>query len=145
VNVERGVNSRLDPIQAAVLDVKLTHLNEWNSRRTEIAHRYLDAFAHTSLILPTVPEWAEPVWHLFVVRASARDVLQQQLAEAGVQTSIQYPVPPHLQRAYADLGHVSGAFPLSEKLADEVLSLPIGPHLTDQQVDVVIATVRELA
>lgn len=145
VNVERGVNSRLDPIQAAVLGVKLSRLDEWNARRVQIARRYLDAFERSSLILPSVPEWAEPVWHLFVVRSEARDVLQNRLAEIGVQTSIHYPVPPHLQQAYASLGHAAGAFPLSEQLAGEVLSLPIGPQLTDEQVDVVIAAVREFA
>ena len=127
----RGVNSRLDPLQAAVLRVKLARLDEWNARRARIAAFYGDRLRDAPLDLPFVPNWADPAWHLFVVRTARRDALQVALAEAGIQTLIHYPTPPHLQGAYADLGQKAGSFPLAERLAGEVLSLPIGPHLTE--------------
>jgi dTDP-4-amino-4,6-dideoxygalactose transaminase len=123
-----GLNSRLDSLQAAFLRVKLRHLDEWNDRRRQVAARYLEALAGIEeLTLPGVPDWADPVWHLFVVRHPQRDALQEQLADAGVQTIIHYPIPPHLAGAYAG-GFPAGGLPLAERLADEVLSLPIGPH-----------------
>jgi dTDP-4-amino-4,6-dideoxygalactose transaminase len=137
-----GVNSRLDPIQAAVLGVKLRHLEEWNGRRQRIAARYLDTLHRSGLGLPAVPNWAEPVWHLFVVRAQDRARLQADAGAAGVNTQIHYPTPPHLQGAYAEMGLGAGSFPIAERLAGEVLSLPIGPHLGEEQVEAVIATVR---
>ncbi|WP_338503907.1 DegT/DnrJ/EryC1/StrS family aminotransferase [Sphingomonas kaistensis] len=145
VNEVRGVNSRLDPVQAAVLGVKLKHLAEWNERRRVTANFYLDALVETNLVLPEVPAWADPCWHLFVVRSPERDRLQAQLAEAGIQTLIHYPIPPHRQQAYADLGYGEGAFPIAERLADEVLSLPIGPHLAREQAELVVEAVRRAA
>lgn len=142
VNEERGVNSRLDPIHAAVMRAKLHRLDRWNDRRRAIAARYLAELAGTDLILPAVPAWAVPVWHLFVIRSPAREALMARLTAAGVQTLIHYPIPPHLQQAYADLGHGPGSFPIAEQLAREVLSLPIGPHMTDEQVEAVIAAVK---
>jgi dTDP-4-amino-4,6-dideoxygalactose transaminase len=137
VNEVRGVNSRLDDLQAAILGVKLRVLDEWNVRRARIAARYADALRDTPLVLPVVPEWATHAWHLYVVRvpggATARDRVQRLLADAGVGTIIHYPIPPHRQQAYADLGIPADAFPLARAMADEVLSLPIGPHLTDEQ------------
>ena len=124
-----GVNSRLDPVQAAFLRVKLGHLDVWNARRTRIAAHYTRALAGTGLVLPAVPEGVDPVWHLYVVRTPARDALQARLAEAGVGTLIHYPIPAHRQEAYAEAGWPAGAFPLASRMADEVLSLPIGPHL----------------
>jgi len=129
VNTVRGVNSRLDPLQAAVLRVKLGVLDAWNDRRRAIAARYGAALAGTGLILPAVPDWAEPVWHLYVVRSGDRDGLQARLAEAGVQTQIHYPIPPHMQAAYADAGLAPEALPLARAMAAEALSLPIGPQL----------------
>jgi dTDP-4-amino-4,6-dideoxygalactose transaminase len=134
-----GYNSRLDELQAAFLRVKLRKLDEWNNRRSAIAARYLEAWSEVSeLTLPHVPEWAEPVWHLFVVRHLQRDQFQKQLTEAGIGTLIHYPVPPHLSGAYADGKWARGAFPLAESLANTVLSLPIGPHLKPEQAGVVI-------
>lgn len=130
VIVERGVNSRLDPVQAAILRVKLTVLDEWTDRRRALAAAYGEALADTGLTLPAVPEWAEPVWHLYVVRSSERDALQARLTEAGVGTLIHYPIPPHMQEAYADLRLAPDALPIARQLAGEVLSLPIGPHLS---------------
>jgi dTDP-4-amino-4,6-dideoxygalactose transaminase len=141
-NEVRGFNSRLDDIQAAVLAAKLPSLDAWNARRARIAARYSDALGDTGLILPFVPAWAEPVWHLYVVRSSNRAALQTDLREQGVETLIHYPTPPHMQPAYADLALAEGTFPISERLHREVLSLPIGPHMSDAQVEIVIAAVR---
>lgn len=143
VNEERGVNSRLDPLQAAVLGVKLANLDEWNARRAQIAATYAARLADCDLILPSVPSWAKPCWHLFVVRSRQRDGLAKRLAERGVQTLIHYPIPPQLQRAYADLGLSAECLPVAEQLAKEVLSLPIGPQMTDAQVEMVCDAVRE--
>ena len=142
VNAVRGVNSRLDELQAAVLRVKLPLLEEWNERRRRVAARYLDGLRGTALRLPSAAPGADPVWHLFVVRSEARDRLQQHLTKKEVQTLIHYPIPPHLQAAYADLAYPVGAFPIAERIHRECLSLPIGPHLTDAQVGDVIDAVR---
>jgi dTDP-4-amino-4,6-dideoxygalactose transaminase len=145
VNEVQGCNSRLDPLQAAVLGVKLRHLDKWNARRRHIAGRYLEALAGSCLGLPGVPEWAEPVWHLFVVRHPRRDEIQHLLADGGIGTLIHYPIPPHLQRAYAEHSQAGHGLPLAEQLASEVLSLPIGPHLDDDAVDAVIEALRRVA
>lgn len=145
VNQVRGYNSRLDPVQAAALQVKLRHLDEWNARRRAIAAHYNRELAATSLILPSVPDWAEPVWHLYVIRSPQRDQLRSSLEDAGIGTQIHYPIPPHLQEAYRDLGWGKGRFPLAEKLAASVLSLPIGPQLDDAGVDAVIDALRARA
>ncbi|MBS1846964.1 MAG: DegT/DnrJ/EryC1/StrS family aminotransferase [Actinobacteria bacterium] len=145
VNELRGVNSRMDEIQAAVLRVKLTHLDEWNARRASIAATYLRELAGVGgLELPTVPEWADPAWHLFVVTHPERDRLQQHLTAAGVQTLIHYPIPPYRQGAYR--GHPAvGASPIADRLADTVLSLPIGPQLDDESVARVAALLHSFA
>ncbi|MCW3797510.1 DegT/DnrJ/EryC1/StrS family aminotransferase [Sphingomonas sp. BN140010] len=141
VNEVRGVNSRLDPVQAAVLTVKLRHLNEWNGRRAVIAGHYRTALAASGLELPFVPDWADPAWHLFVVQADAREALQAGLTEAGVQSLTHYPIPPHRQQAYRDLALPAGSLPVAERLAQRVLSLPIGPHMSATQVDAVVGAV----
>lgn len=142
VNEVQGVNSRLDPIQAAVLRVKLAVLDAWTDRRRRIAAAYLKSLADTGLTLPDVSGPSDPVWHLFVVRSPNRDQLQARLAEAGVGTLIHYPIPPHRQQAFAALALGEGSLPVAERLAAEVLSLPIGPHLEEGQVEAVIAAVR---
>ena len=129
VNEEAGVNSRLDPIQAAILRVKLKVLDEWTERRRAIAALYTEQLCDTGLILPYVPDWAEPVWHLYVVRTAERDALANRLRDAGIGTQIHYPIPPHMQAAYADMGIAPGNLPLARDLAAEVLSLPMGPQL----------------
>ena len=142
----KGYNSRVDELQAAFLRAKLKVLPEWNGRRRKIAAAYLAGLKDVSgLVLPVVPDWAEPVWHLFVVQHPKRDALQQKLAEAGVGTLIHYPVPSHLSDAYADMGLKRGALPVVERMAESVLSLPIGPHLTQPQVDFVIETVMRVS
>jgi len=143
VNDLRGLNSRLDPIQAAALRVKLKVLDTWNARRAAIANRYQTELTNSGLSLPFVPNWSEPVWHLFVVRSLNRDDLQRQLNEKGIGTLIHYPIPPHLQAAYADLGFKKYAFPIAERIHNEVLSLPMSPHMTSEQVEQVTASCRE--
>jgi len=140
-NETKGYNSRLDELQAALLRVKLSKLDEWNERRKHVAARYLCELEGAGVRLPRVPSWADPVWHLFVVQHSSRADLQRRLSNAGVGTLIHYPLPPHLQKAYAELGYGRGAFPIAEQMADEVLSLPISPHMSDADVDFVIAQV----
>jgi dTDP-4-amino-4,6-dideoxygalactose transaminase len=137
-----GQNSRLDEVQAAVLRVKLAHLDGWTSRRREAAASYQQGLAGTSIVLPEVHERADPVWHLYVVRHPARDALAQHLSECGIETLIHYPVPPHRQHAYSAAGWV---LPMADELAGTVLSLPMGPHLLSDEVDVVVSAVREFA
>lgn len=141
-NEVQGFNSRLDEIQAAVLRVKLRCLDEWNERRRIIAARYANALADTGLILPYTPDWADPVHHLYVIRSKQRDALRRYLQDAGVGTLIHYPVPPHLQKAYRELGLQEGSLPISERVHREVLSLPIGPHLEEADQHTVIQAIR---
>jgi dTDP-4-amino-4,6-dideoxygalactose transaminase len=129
-NEAKGANSRLDELQAAFLRVRLRHLDEWNSRRARIAERYLSELEGSDLLLPRVAEGSDPAWHLFVVRHKKRDELQKRLKQVGVNTLVHYPVPPHLQEAYRDLGLSSGRFPITESIHQEVLSLPMGPQLS---------------
>lgn len=138
VNEIQGFNSRLDPLQAAALRVKLKVLDEWNARRAAIANRYQNELKNTGLILPFVPDWAGPVWHLYVIRHAQRDTLQKQLSEMGIGTLIHYPIPPHLQQAFASTGFLNKQFPTAEQIADQCLSLPIGPHLDEASVTSVI-------
>ncbi|HEV7651152.1 MAG TPA: DegT/DnrJ/EryC1/StrS family aminotransferase [Actinophytocola sp.] len=141
----KGTNSRLDELQAAMLRVKLAHLDEWNDRRVAVADRYRTELSDVDgeLVLPAVPEWARPVWHLFVVRTADRAGFQERLSAAGVDTLIHYPVAAHRAPAFAELGMAAGSLPLAERLAGEVVSLPMGPHLTAAQVGQVIAAVRD--
>jgi dTDP-4-amino-4,6-dideoxygalactose transaminase len=141
VNEVQGVNSRLDPLQAAMLRVKLKYLDEWTERRRAIATRYSNGLSNSGLIVPHVPNWAEPAWHLYVVQSTKRDALQQHMAKAGVGSLIHYPIPPHMQAAYANLNIAPDALPLARRLAGEVLSLPMGPHLDEKQQDHVVATI----
>ncbi len=141
---EQGVNSRMDPIQAAMLRVKLAHLPEWNRRRHALAVRYWNGLMGTpDLQLPRVAPGSEPVWHLFVVRHPRRDELAAHLRSRGIETRLHYPEPPHLSGAYLDAGiRTGGDLPVTEAWARECLSLPIGPHMTTAQVDDVIAAVK---
>jgi dTDP-4-amino-4,6-dideoxygalactose transaminase len=145
-----GVNSRIDELQAAFLRVKLAHLDEWNARRKKIAALYLSRWPaavsaslrlstpNPQLTLPFVPEWADPVWHLFVVRHPKRDALQKHLEESGVQTLIHYPVPAHLSGAYRYLGTSKGTLALCEALSNELLSIPIGPQMSEIEADYIV-------
>ena len=138
-----GLNSRLSELQAAFLRVKLPRLAEWNARRARIAAAYAAQLGGVGdLVLPTTPAWATPAWHLYVIRTARRDDLQQHLRAQGVGTQVHYPVPPHLSPAYRGAGWQRGAFPLAEKYAGEVLSLPIGPHVRANEVDYVCEQIR---
>jgi dTDP-4-amino-4,6-dideoxygalactose transaminase len=141
VNEIKGVNSRLDELQAAILRAKLPYLVEWNERRRTVASTYVRCLQGTEITLPSVAPGMDPVWHLFVVRSPSRDRLQRHLAASGVETLIHYPIPPHRQAAYADLHIPEGAFPISEQIHRECLSLPMGPHLSDSQVAEVVDAV----
>ncbi|PYS46231.1 MAG: erythromycin biosynthesis sensory transduction protein eryC1 [Acidobacteria bacterium] len=138
-NELKGFNSRLDELQAALLRVKLSKLDQWNERRKQVAKQYLESLTELEdLVLPFVPEYADPIWHLFVISYGNRDRLQKHLTDQGIGTLIHYPVPPHLQEAYLELGYRAGAFPLSEKIARRVLSIPMGPHLSEDEANQVI-------
>lgn len=138
VNEVKGFNSRLDPIQAAVLRVKLAYLDEWNNRRNKIAISYLDNIKSNSLILPQVIDKSEPVWHVFVIRSKNREEIQEMLIKKNIGHIIHYPIPPHMQDCYKNSGYKSNSFPLAKILASEVISLPIGPQLTNESINIVI-------
>lgn len=143
-NEVAGYNSRLDELQAALLVVKLSRLDEWNERRKAIAQTYLQQLNDIqSLTLPFVPEWADHVWHLFVIRHPQRELLQQKLAAAGIGTMIHYPIPPHLQQACSGMNIHEGTLPITEAIHREVLSLPIGPHLSIENLRTIIEILRK--
>lgn len=145
-NEVKGFNSRLDELQAALLRVKLSVLDEWNARRAVIAGSYLAAWKDIAgLVLPQIPSWAEPAWHLFVVRHPKRDRLQADLASKGIGTLIHYPCPPHLSGAYRGACIVKGSLPIAESLANTVLSLPVNPHLSPEARDAVLLGVESCA
>jgi dTDP-4-amino-4,6-dideoxygalactose transaminase len=142
-NDEKGVNERMDVLQAAFLTAKLPHLMELNKRRTKTAESYLQGLADLDwLELPAVEENVEPSWHLFVVSCVDRDGLQRHLASLQIDSMVHYPIPPHLSEAYSDMKLGKGSLPIAEKLADSVLSIPICPFLRDDQVEAVIRGVR---
>jgi len=138
INEKLGFNSRLDPIQAAVLRVKLKNLDQWNERRKSIARKYLQNLDPSRLRLPHVEDYADSVWHLFVVTHDQRNAFQERMNETGISTVIHYPIPPHKQKAYNCMNLDENQLALSSCLASKVISLPIGPHLKDEQVEYVI-------
>ncbi|MFQ5640179.1 MAG: DegT/DnrJ/EryC1/StrS family aminotransferase [bacterium] len=143
-NNELGFNSRLDSMQAAVLNVKLSHLDRWNARRREIANVFNDAFQNVDAIeTPVTSSWAEPVFHLYVIKVKDRDTLKQKLNEAGIGAAIHYPAPLHLLKAYEFLNNPKGRFPVSELAAERVLSLPNYPEMTDAMIEYVVEKVKE--
>jgi dTDP-4-amino-4,6-dideoxygalactose transaminase len=145
-NEVKGFNSRLDELQAALLRVKLPKLDEWNQRRQNVAQQYLDSLSEVPLLrLPAVPPDVTPIWHVFAIRHPKRDALQAHLSKEGIGTLIHYPLPPHLQAAYADLGFGPGSFPIAERLADEMLSLPIGPHFSEHDINDVVSAIKSFA
>ncbi len=139
-----GYNFRLEGIQGAVLNVKLRHLDKWNDLRRAHAARYNELLSGSNLVLPREMPYARHIYHLYVVQTEARDALQRSLSEAGVQTGIHYPVPVHLQPAYASMNHQPGDFPESEKQAQRVLSLPMFPELTNEQIERVAEAIGNL-
>jgi dTDP-4-amino-4,6-dideoxygalactose transaminase len=140
---EVGYNYRMEGIQGAVLGVKLKHLAKWTAERRRVAHRYHELLADMPLQLPREAAWAESVYHLYVVRHPRRDDLKKHLEANGVGCALHYPLPLHLQKCYASLGHKPGDFPVAEKAARECLSLPIFPELTDAQIQRVVAVIKE--
>lgn len=145
VNEVQGYNSRLDPIQAACLRVKLKYIETWNTRRKTSANKYLNGIVDCGLTLPHVPDWADPVWHVFAVRTPNRAALQKYLANRHIGTMIHYPLPPHLQKAYAKLNYSLTDFPIAESIANEVISLPVGPHLSSNDAKNIIKFIIENA
>lgn len=142
-NEIKGVNSRLDELQAAFLKVKLTKLDKNNAHRQQIARTYLRHLSELQeIILPHVPNWANPAWHLFVIRHKERDNLIERLKSKGITTLIHYPIPPHLSTAYSDFGLKLGDFPITEQISQEILSIPIGPHLTEEAAFSVIDAIK---
>lgn len=141
VNIYKGLNSRLDEMQAAVLDVKLKYIDEENNRRRTIAERYISEIKNQKITLPEIPaDRNEHVWHLFVIRTEEREKLQNYLTENEVQTLIHYPIPPHKQKAYEEYNHME--FSITEKIHNEVLSLPISPVMTGDEVNKVISAIN---
>ncbi|WP_454048096.1 DegT/DnrJ/EryC1/StrS family aminotransferase [Chryseobacterium sp. Marseille-Q8038] len=142
VNIDKGLNSRLDEIQAAVLDIKLKYIDHENNIRREIAKRFIDEIKNPAVILPEYPaDENEHVWHVFVIRSERREELQSYLTENGVQTLIHYPIPPHQQEAYKDWNDMS--FPISEKIHAEVLSLPISPVMEAEEINTIIEIINK--
>jgi dTDP-4-amino-4,6-dideoxygalactose transaminase len=136
-HVLKGYNYRMDGLQGAILRVKLRHLDDWTEARRNHAAQYDKLLAKADVITPTVMPYGYHVYHIYAVRSRSRDVLQQRLHEQGIQTGIHYPIPVHLQPAYADLGYQVGDFPHSELAAQEVLSLPMYAELTPEQIQTV--------
>lgn len=128
----KGRNSRIDEIQAAVLNVKLQYLETDNSRRKNIATHYLKQIHHSEIVLPHVSDWNSHVFHIFPIRSKKRDALQQHLSQNGIETVIHYPIPPHKQICYKEWNNLS--LPVTEKIHQEILSLPISPILTEKEV-----------
>ncbi len=143
VNLEKGFNSRLDPMQAAALRVKLPFLDNWNARRHHIAHRYSNALNREFLVLPTETIGTTHAWHIYAVRHAQRDVLQSLLAKRGVGSLIHYPTAPFEQKAYSEFAIHAHKWPIARQLANEVLSLPVGPHMDSESVETVIEVVNQ--
>lgn len=145
VHTEKGYNSRLDTVQAAILRVKLRRLTAWNEERRRVAGRYTELLTGAGLKLPLVAPWANPVWHLYVVQTAHRARLQAALDEAQIAHGIHYPVPIHLQEAYRDLLRPIGSFPVAESAAARLLSLPMFPELAEEEIQRVVQCVRGAA
>jgi dTDP-4-amino-4,6-dideoxygalactose transaminase len=142
VNIYKGLNSRLDELQAAILDVKLKYIEDENNARRLVAKKFINGINNPKIILPNNPsEEKEHVWHVFVIRTENRDALQAHLTKAGIHTIIHYPIPPHKQKAYKEMNQLS--FPISEKMHEEVLSLPISSVLEDQEIEAIINAINQ--
>lgn len=142
-HIYQGNNSRLDELQAAFLAAKLPHLNKVNVERRKVAQKYLDGINNPEIILPFVPEYAEPVWHIFGIRCNRRDELEKFLNDAGISTNKHYPIPMHLQGCYADLGFKKGDYPIAEEISETELSIPMYYGMTDEEVQYVIDRMNE--
>lgn len=138
-----GNNSRLDEMQAAFLSAKLPHLDKINAERRRIANRYLNDIKNTQIVLPYIPEYASPVWHIFGIRCKRRTELETFLNERGIGTNKHYPIPMHLQECYKDLGFKNGDFPIAEEISATELSIPMYYGMTDQEIQYVIDSINE--
>ncbi len=140
---EVGYNSRLDALQAAILQAKFPHLDSWNEKRRELSKRYTEHLAPLGIVTPVEREWAKHVYHLYIIRSEKRDELQAFLKQKGIASEVYYPIPPHLSVPCKKFGYKEGDFPHAEKAAKETLALPLYPELTLAQQDEVIATIKE--
>ncbi|MCE1255645.1 MAG: DegT/DnrJ/EryC1/StrS family aminotransferase, partial [Anaerolineae bacterium] len=143
-HIQLGYNRRLDTLQASVLRVKLKYLDAWNQARRQHATLYAKLLTEIDIAPPDVPAYAEPVWHLYVIRLKNRDEIRTKLAEKGISTGIHYPVPIHLQQAYEKLGYKKGSFPTTEACAEQILSLPMYAELNDDMIKFVVASIKEM-
>jgi dTDP-4-amino-4,6-dideoxygalactose transaminase len=139
----QGFNRRLDTIQAAILQIKLQHLDEWNARRAQHAMLYDKLLADSGVVTPVIAEDRDHVWHLYVVRVPDREALRDFLTERGIMTGIHYPIPIHLQPAYQDLGYERGSFPVTEAYASEIVSLPMYPEMPTEFVEYVAGAIKD--
>jgi len=140
-----GWNSRLDTLQCAILDIKLKKLDEWNDRRRQVAKWYRERLGgNEKIVLPSVPTGREHIYHLYVVRVQDRDRVMKELGARGISCGLHYPIPLHLQAAYRDLGYRKGDFPVTEKVAESILSLPIFPHMTEDMLDFVCYEIEKV-
>lgn len=142
-HVTSPYNNRMDTLHAAILSIKLKHLDDWNAARREHAARYAELLNGADVVIPTAPEDVVPVWHLYVIRSEQRDQLKDHLAAKGIATGLHYPIPLHLQPYYQDLGYKLGDFPITERFADQILSLPMYAEMTDEAVAYVAEEIRE--
>jgi len=137
-----GYNSRLDELQAAFLRVKLTFLDDWNNKRRRVAGMYIKHLMGKSVVLPAVPDWAEPVWHLYVIKTKNRDALKSYLEEKQISTQIHYPCPPHKQACYSN-NYLDNDLSIAEEMANEVMSIPISPFISDDMITNVLVAINE--
>lgn len=142
-HIYKGNNSRLDELQAAFLSAKLPHLDKMNKERKKLAKMYLDGIKNDAIVLPYIPDYADPVWHIFAIRCSHRDQLERYLNDADIMTNKHYPIPMHLQECYKDLGFKNGDFPVAEEISATELSLPMYYGMTEEEIQYVIKKVNE--
>lgn len=139
-----GHNSRLDEIQAAILRIKLKHLDEYTENRRSISHKYIDAFKDTSLVMPTETEGGKHVFHLFILQSENREDIESKLKEKGISTGTYYKVPMHLQKAFNDLGYKKGDFPNAEYLSERTFAIPLFPEMNDEEREYIINSIKEI-
>ncbi len=139
-----GHNSRLDEIQAAILRIKLKHLDEYTENRRSISHKYIDALKNTSLVMPTETEGGKHVFHLFILQSENREEIESKLKEKGIATGTYYKVPMHLQKAFNDLGYKKGDFPNAEYLSERTFAIPLFPEMNDEEREYIINSIKEI-
>jgi dTDP-4-amino-4,6-dideoxygalactose transaminase len=143
INEEEGINSRLDPIQAVVLSIKLKYLDKWNQKRKDIAKVYIDEIDNDNLTLPLKLNLSDSSWHIFPVRSMNRDEIIKKLDKSNIETIIHYPIPPHKQRIYK-FKYENYKLDITEKICDEIFSLPMGPHISSKDLDYIISKINSI-